>query len=58
MKRASLGRPNIIQNNSQEHPVTDVVLFHHAQGLTDGVRQFADQLRVAVGELQELLTNS
>jgi dienelactone hydrolase len=47
MKRPSLGRPNIIQNNSQEHPVTDVVLFHHAQGLTDGVRQFADQLRAA-----------
>ena len=27
--------------------MTDVVLFHHAQGLTDGVRQFADQLRDA-----------
>jgi dienelactone hydrolase/uncharacterized damage-inducible protein DinB len=27
--------------------VTDVVVFHHAQGLTDGVRQFADQLRKA-----------
>jgi len=25
--------------------VTDVIVFHHAQGLTDGVRQFADQLR-------------
>ena len=27
--------------------MTDVVVFHHAQGLTDGVRQFADQLRTA-----------
>ncbi len=27
--------------------MTDVVLFHHAQGLTAGVRQFADQLREA-----------
>jgi dienelactone hydrolase/uncharacterized damage-inducible protein DinB len=27
--------------------MTDVVVFHHAQGLTDGVRQFADQLRAA-----------
>jgi dienelactone hydrolase/uncharacterized damage-inducible protein DinB len=27
--------------------MTDVVVFHHAQGLTDGVRWFADQLRAA-----------
>ena len=27
--------------------MTDVLLFHHAQGLTDGVRDFADQLRAA-----------
>jgi dienelactone hydrolase len=27
--------------------MTDVVVFHHAQGLTDGVREFADQLRAA-----------
>jgi dienelactone hydrolase len=27
--------------------VTDVVLFHHAQGLTDGVRRFADRLTAA-----------
>jgi dienelactone hydrolase len=27
--------------------MTDVVLFHHAQGLTDGVRAFADRLREA-----------
>jgi dienelactone hydrolase/uncharacterized damage-inducible protein DinB len=27
--------------------VTDVIVFHHAQGLTDGVREFADQLRAA-----------
>jgi dienelactone hydrolase len=27
--------------------MTDVILFHHAQGLTEGVRSFADQLRAA-----------
>jgi dienelactone hydrolase/uncharacterized damage-inducible protein DinB len=27
--------------------MADVIMFHHAQGLTDGVRQFADQLRAA-----------
>jgi dienelactone hydrolase len=27
--------------------VTDVILFHHAQGLTDGIRAFADHLRAA-----------
>lgn len=27
--------------------MTDVVLFHHAQGLTDGMREFAGQLRAA-----------
>ena len=27
--------------------MTDVILFHHAQGLTQGVRDFADQLRAA-----------
>lgn len=27
--------------------MTDVIVFHHAQGLTDGVRRFADQLRNA-----------
>jgi dienelactone hydrolase len=27
--------------------MADVVLFHHAQGLTDGVRAFADELRAA-----------
>jgi len=27
--------------------MTNVVLFHHAQGLTDGVQDFADQLRAA-----------
>lgn len=25
--------------------MADVVLFHHVQGLTDGIRSFADQLR-------------
>jgi dienelactone hydrolase len=27
--------------------MTDIIVFHHAQGLTDGVREFADQLRGA-----------
>ena len=27
--------------------MTDVVLYHHVQGLTDGVRSFADELREA-----------
>src|SRR6266705_1001605 len=27
--------------------MTDVVLYHHVQGLTDGVRSFADELRQA-----------
>lgn len=27
--------------------MTDVILLHHAQGLTDGVRAFAGQLRAA-----------
>ena len=27
--------------------MTDVLLFHHAQGLTEGVREFAGQLRAA-----------
>jgi dienelactone hydrolase len=27
--------------------MTDVILFHHAQGLTEGVSAFADQLRAA-----------
>jgi dienelactone hydrolase len=27
--------------------MTDVILFHHAQGLTDGIREFADRLRGA-----------
>ena len=25
--------------------MTDVIVFHHAQGLTDGVNAFADRLR-------------
>ena len=27
--------------------MTDVLLFHHAQGLTEGMRSFADELRAA-----------
>ena len=27
--------------------MTDVILFHHAQGLTAGVLQFAEELRAA-----------
>jgi dienelactone hydrolase/uncharacterized damage-inducible protein DinB len=41
------GKPVPPERNLREHPVTDVVVFHHAQGLTDGVRQFADRLRKA-----------
>ncbi len=29
------------------HRMAEVVLFHHAQGLTDGCRAFADELRAA-----------
>lgn len=27
------------------HPMAHVVVFHHAQGLSDGTRAFADHLR-------------
>ena len=27
--------------------MTEVLLYHHVQGLTDGVRSFADELRQA-----------
>jgi len=27
--------------------MTDVIMFHHAQGLAEGVRESADQLRAA-----------
>jgi hypothetical protein len=27
--------------------MTELILFHHAQGLTEGVRGFADELRAA-----------
>ncbi|HVL89928.1 MAG TPA: dienelactone hydrolase family protein, partial [Actinomycetota bacterium] len=27
--------------------MSEIILFHHAQGLTDGVRAFADELRAA-----------
>jgi dienelactone hydrolase len=27
--------------------MAELILFHHAQGLTDGVRSFADELRAA-----------
>lgn len=29
--------------------MTGIIVFHHAQGLTDGVREFADQLRAVAG---------
>jgi dienelactone hydrolase len=29
----------------RSRPVTDIVVFHHAQGLTSGMRAFADELR-------------
>jgi dienelactone hydrolase len=31
----------------EEEEMTEVVLYHHVQGLTDGVRSFADELRQA-----------
>jgi dienelactone hydrolase len=35
-------------DQSREEPaVTEVLLYHHVQGLTDGVRGFADELRQA-----------
>ena len=37
----------IFRSRRMESPVTDVLLFHHAQGLTAGVRSFADVLREA-----------
>src|SRR5215813_13042493 len=35
---------SIIEKGSE---MTEVVLYHHVQGLTDGVRSFADELRQA-----------
>jgi dienelactone hydrolase len=32
---------------TEEAPMTEVVLYHHVQGLTDGVRSFGDRLRQA-----------
>jgi dienelactone hydrolase len=32
---------------TEERETIDVVLFHHAQGLTEGVREFAGELRAA-----------
>jgi dienelactone hydrolase len=39
------------QTTRQGNTMADVVVYHHAQGLTDGVRAFADQLRVAGHEV-------
>jgi dienelactone hydrolase len=36
-----------VQTERKAEAMTDVILFHHAQGLTEGVRAFADQLRLA-----------
>jgi len=38
---------NVLDLNIQEVPMAEVLLFHHAQGLTPGVRAFADELRAA-----------
>src|SRR5215218_7438513 len=32
---------------TEAHPMPDVLLFHHAQGLTPGIVAFADELRAA-----------
>jgi hypothetical protein len=33
--------------------MAEVVLFHHVQGLTDGVRAFADELRAGGHTVQQ-----
>jgi dienelactone hydrolase len=35
------------RDQTTEAPMAEVLLFHHAQGLTPGVRAFADELRAA-----------
>src|SRR6516225_7494349 len=49
--RSGIQRPPLAspagRTATQGAPLTEVVLFHHAQGLTAGVRQFADRLRKA-----------
>jgi hypothetical protein len=37
--------------------MSELILFHHAQGLTDGVRAFAGELRAADG-LPDFLAGS
>jgi dienelactone hydrolase len=37
--------PESITERGQELLMAEVVLFHHVQGLTDGLRAFADELR-------------
>src|SRR5258705_9078494 len=39
--------PDMLDPNVQEVPMAEVLLFHHAQGLTPGIRAFADELRAA-----------
>ncbi|MEX0869455.1 MAG: dienelactone hydrolase family protein [Nitriliruptoraceae bacterium] len=38
-------------HQNKERPVTHIVLFHHALGLTSGVRRFADRLRAGGHEV-------
>ncbi len=42
---ASVGK--LSASRTRLRTMTEIVLFHHAQGLTDGVRAFADDLRAA-----------
>jgi dienelactone hydrolase len=36
-----------LDQSHEEEEMSDVLLYHHVQGLTDGVREFADELRAA-----------
>jgi dienelactone hydrolase len=39
--------PDLTKAADRGRPMTDVIVFHHAQGLTPGVHEFAEQLRAA-----------
>ena len=45
--RRLAGRRRRHRDSNRRRPMAEVLLFHHAQGLTPGVRAFADDLRAA-----------
>jgi dienelactone hydrolase len=47
VKPANLSDAAPVDFELLEAPMAEVLLFHHAQGLTPGVRSFADELRAA-----------